>query len=129
MSPAGHRDVGLLCQNSPVRDATSLATTANHSQGWRAVGGSLTVSEGVLEFRPGWVERLLRGRRWCCRVSDIVAIDRAPPKRGQVLAGGSAWRLRLTMLTGEQECFVVSSDWVDALRRYWASVVSESDPS
>lgn len=45
------------------------------------------------------------------------------------MAGGSAWRLRLTMLTGEQECFVVSSDWVDALRRYWASVVSESDPS
>jgi len=84
------------------------------------------VSEGVLEFRPSWVERLLRGRRWCCRVSDIVEIDRVPPKRRQVLAGGSAWRLRLTMLTEEQECFVVSSDWVDALRRYWASV---ADPS
>ena len=82
---------------------------ANRTQnGWRAVGGRLTVRDRDLVFEPNAFDALLGGRRWQSPLSGITALRRHPGEvaLGNLFSGGLVDRLELTLADGSVERFV-----------------------
>lgn len=81
---------------------------ANHTQGrFRAVGGRLRLSGGLLEFRPHGFDKALAGRQWSAELARIRAVG-AEPRTWNPLDGGLRERLRVELDDGSVELFVVN---------------------
>ena len=82
---------------------------ANHSQGRRAVGGSLTVVDGRLIFTPNAFDRLFGGVAVDVAL-DEVSFGRSPAiySLGHLFSGGLRARLAVTRADGSEELFVVN---------------------
>jgi hypothetical protein len=92
---------------------------ANHSAGWRAVGGRLHLTERRLLFRPNGIERtLLFGKEWEAPRAQLRAFGVEPKGRG-LFDGSLRERLRVETTTGPPQFFVVPkpSDVADRLTR------------
>lgn len=81
---------------------------ANRTQGGRARGGRLGLTNRRLVFEPHPVERgLTRASSLTLRLPEIGAADVAP-RSWQLFSGGLRRRLRIQLAGGSQELFVVS---------------------
>jgi hypothetical protein len=81
---------------------------ANRTQGGIAHGGRLCLTNRRLVFEPHRVERgLTRASDRTVRLSEIAAADVAPRTWG-VFSGRLRQRLRIEVVHGSQELFVVS---------------------
>lgn len=83
------------------------AVLANHSVGWRAVGGKLVVTDRRLVFRPNRVDRELGGGLWSVPLGQIVEIGRRRPTF-HPFNGGLRSRLRIVTADGAEHLFVVN---------------------
>ncbi len=87
-------------------EVEQLALLANHSVGWRAVGGKLVVTDRRLVFRPNRVDRGLGGKVWTAPLGAILEVGRKPPTFG-LFNGGLRSRLRIVTSDGAEHLFVV----------------------
>lgn len=82
---------------------------ANHTQGWRAVGGRLTAAEGRLTFAPNAFDALLGGRPVDLPLEGLTfARSPAEFRVGNLFSGGLRARLAVTTPDGVTELFVVN---------------------
>ena len=90
-------------------DSSTRRIRANRTQGWRAVGGRLTVSPTAVRFEPHGFERSTGGSAWATPTSSIVQVDAAPAFKsgGLPFGGGIRTRLRVRLVDGGEELFVV----------------------
>jgi len=93
---------------------------ANRTQGKRAVGGGLHVTNRRVLFSPNAIDSRLGGRSWSCALTDILAIG-VEPRRFSLLelfSGGLAERMRLELRDGTRELFVIRkpAERIDELR-------------
>src|SRR5436305_5062688 len=72
----------------------------------RAVGGKLFLTDRRLVFCPHWVDAAMRGRTWDVPLASVAAFGIAP-KGGDRFGGGLRDRLRIELLHGGNELFVV----------------------
>jgi hypothetical protein len=84
-----------------------LKQAANLSQGARAVGGLVTVTDLRLIFRPHRFDALLGGRRLAYERTAIRNVQVAQPGDLPVKAGGIAGALRRTVVVATSEEQVV----------------------
>jgi hypothetical protein len=84
---------------------------ANRSQGKRAVGGGLHVTNQRLLFSPNIIDAKLGGKPWSCPLSDIasVGIQRRRFSLLEMFSGGWVDRVRVDFHDGRRELFVVSN--------------------
>jgi hypothetical protein len=99
-------------------------TLASLNSGWLARGGLLRLHDDRLSFVPTPMERLLFARTHVIRFSDIDDVRREPERVGDVLPGGKAPRMRISMQSRSYEFVFVHGldDWLDAVderRRIW----------
>ncbi|MBW0275787.1 hypothetical protein ATM97_30745 [Nocardia sp. MH4] len=78
---------------------------ANRTQGGRAVGGRLSLTDTRLLFVPNHLDALTGGKRWEIPLSRVRAIGRQSPDGG-LFSGGLRTRLRIETDTGT-ELFVI----------------------
>jgi hypothetical protein len=81
---------------------------ANRQQGWRAVGGRLTMTTMRLIFTANRLDALLHGHDWSVPREAVnescvaeMTLENGP------LSGGLRRRLRVELAGGEHELFVV----------------------
>ncbi len=100
----------------------SWSVPANRSQGRRAVGGRLTLTDTTLVFLPHWVDGRLGGRTWECELANIedVRVSTRDPRKW--LAGGLRERLEICLRDGQIEQFVVPNvvESIDRIKRHLA---------
>jgi len=82
---------------------------ANRTQGARAVGGKLVLTDRRLLFAPHAVDRATGGTAWITPLADVDEAGQAPRdvSLGSMFSGGLAKRLRVTTSGGDEEFFVV----------------------
>lgn len=84
---------------------------ANHTQGKRAVGGKLILTNRRLAFVPHRMELNMGGKMWELVLSDFstAGIDKPRWKISEIFSG--AWRTRMAIhaQVGEVQYFVVGS--------------------
>lgn len=85
----------------------SWSVRANMTQGWRAVGGTLTVDHGRIGFAPHGLDRSTGGKPFDRPLAEVDSIDVAP-RTFHPLNGGLRERLRLRMRDGVEALFVVA---------------------
>ncbi|MFC6013473.1 hypothetical protein [Nocardia lasii] len=93
---------------SPALDASEHVVweqLANRTQGRRAVGGRLHLTETRLLFVPNHLDAATGGKRWETRVSEVRGIGKEAPDGG-LFSGGLRTRLRLDTDKGT-ELFVI----------------------
>ncbi|MFE7718398.1 hypothetical protein ACFU44_05085 [Nocardia rhizosphaerihabitans] len=78
---------------------------ANRTQGGRAVGGRLYLTEARLVFVPNRLDALTGGKRWEVPLSRVRALGRQSPDGG-LFSGGLRTRLHVDTDSGT-ELFVV----------------------
>ena len=82
---------------------------ANRTQGSRAMGGLITVTDRRLVFRPNIIAWLLGGRSWSVGRDEVVGVGVAPrSSKGGPFSGGIRERLRVRAKDGGEELFVVN---------------------
>ena len=83
---------------------------ANRTQGKRAVGGALRLTNKRLLFTPNLVESKLGGKPWSCVCPDIVSVGITHRRYSlfELFSGGLVDRLRIDLRNGRTELFVVS---------------------
>lgn len=81
---------------------------ANRSQGRRAVGGALFLTNARLVFHPHRFDQLTGGKSRDLAFVDIDVVD-VEPATGSLFDGGLRDRLRVQPRDGETELFVVDS--------------------
>jgi hypothetical protein len=82
---------------------------ANRTQGKRAVGGGLHVTNHRLLFSPNLIDARLGGKPWSCALGDIVGVG-VQHRRFSLLelfSGGLVDRVRIDLRDGRRELFVV----------------------
>ncbi len=72
----------------------------------RAVGGKLFLTDRRLVFCPHWVDAVTGGKTWSLPVANIARLG-ITPKGGDLFAGGLRDRLRIELVDGEQQLFVI----------------------
>jgi hypothetical protein len=72
----------------------------------RAVGGKLFLTDRRLVFCPHWVDAALGGKAWSLPVADIAGVG-ITPKGGDLFAGGLRDRLRIELVEGGEQLFVI----------------------
>jgi len=84
---------------------------ANHTEGWRAVGGALEVRDDALVFEPHAFDRATGGSSVVMPLADIAEIGREPaaPSLRNLFNGGLRARLAVRLRSGATELFVVWS--------------------
>lgn len=83
---------------------------ANRQQRRRAVGGRLLLTSERLIFTSNRLDRLTGGSDWSVDRDDVTAVDvAAPTLENGPFSGGLRSRLRLTLIGGTEELFVVRS--------------------
>ena len=87
-----------------------LAYPANHTQGYRAVGGKLFVTDQRLFFAPNRIDANLRGAPVNLPRASVVKIGTTKPHYSLFQVFSGAWRTRLQLHTkdGSRYCFVVN---------------------
>ena len=70
---------------------------ANHTQGKRAVGGKLFVTNQRVAFTPNRMEIKMRGRGMEMALSDITSIGTVKPRIRITEIFSGAWRTRLSI--------------------------------
>ena len=80
---------------------------ANRTQGNRAVGGCLYLTERRLIFEPNRFDAVTKGRSWSAWLKSIESVGTEAPN-GYGFSGGLRTRLRLDLDDGHSECFVVN---------------------
>jgi hypothetical protein len=78
----------------------------NRTQGNRAVGGHLHLTNRRLVFLPHWLDASTGGQEWGVALADVSSADVAPRGRG-LFDGSMRARLRVTTARGVEH-FVVS---------------------
>jgi len=99
-----------------LNDGESIAIefAANRTQGWRAVGGKVWLTSSRVLFVPNAVDTSTGGKGFECGRGAVSGVDVAPATlAGVPFSGGLRRRLRLRLLDGSEELFVV--DGADAL--------------
>jgi hypothetical protein len=86
-----------------------LNLPANRTQGKRAVGGGLHVTNERVLFCPNVIDARLGGKPWSCQNSEITSIGIARRRFSllELFSGGLADRLRFDLVDGAQELFVI----------------------
>ncbi|MEV0549605.1 hypothetical protein [Nocardia salmonicida] len=80
---------------------------ANRTQGGRAVGGRLHLTETRLLFVPNHLDAITGGKRWEARLTQLRAVGRQSPDGG-LFSGGLRTRLRVDTDAGT-ELFVIEA--------------------
>ena len=82
---------------------------ANRTQGKRAVGGGLHVTNHRLLFSPNLIDARLGGKPWSCALVDIVSVgvQRRRFSLLELFSGGLVDRVRFDLRGGARELFVV----------------------
>lgn len=104
-------------------EVEAWSAAANRTQGGRAVGGKLYLTNRRLLFTPNFVDRFLRGRPWSVPLVDIVSVNTSPPgefKTGP-FSGSSRERLKVELRDGEIDLFVVK-ECAEVARRVGAAL-------
>ncbi|PKV79021.1 hypothetical protein [Nocardia fluminea] len=78
---------------------------ANRTQGSRAVGGRLHLTETRLLFVPNHLDAITGGKRWETRLTHLRAVGQQSPDGG-LFSGGLRTRLRVDTVAGT-ELFVI----------------------
>lgn len=94
---------------SPVLGASETVVwrkLANRTQGRRAIGGCLYLTETRLLFIPNHLDAMTGGKRWETPLTHVRAIGREDPDGG-LFSGGLRTRLRLDTDAGP-ELFVIN---------------------
>ena len=90
-------------------EEVSLSYPANHTQGKRAVGGKLFVTNLRIAFAPNRLDAKMGGNTWEVAHADFASADTVKPQLriSEIFSG--ALRTRLAIHTGHSEvqCFVV----------------------
>ena len=86
-----------------------LNLAANRTQGKRAVGGGLHVTNERVLFCPNVIDARLGGKAWSCQRVEITSIGIARGRFSllEMFSGGLTDRLRFDLVDGEQELFVI----------------------
>ncbi len=84
-----------------------LAILANHSVGWRAIGGKLVATDGRLMFRPNRVDRGLGGKVWTAPLAQIVGLGKKP-RTYHPFNGGLRTRLSVVTSDAVEHLFVIN---------------------
>ncbi|MGS2807259.1 hypothetical protein [Nocardia sp. MW-W600-9] len=93
---------------------------ANRTQGNRAVGGCLFLTEARLLFVPNHLDAITGGMRWEIPLTQLRSVGRENPDGG-IFSGGLRTRLRIDTDAGT-ELFVVNK--VDQVIKTLDAVVS-----
>jgi hypothetical protein len=72
----------------------------------RAVGGKLFLTNHRLAFCPHWVDAVTGGRTWSLPLTGIARVG-ITPKGGDRFAGGLRDRLRIELVDGGEQLFVI----------------------
>ena len=84
----------------PLDDGESViwSRRANHTVGWRAVGGKLYLTDRRLLFRPHVLERsLFFGKEWSAPRTEVAGFDVQPRGGGNPFDGSLRSRLRVAL--------------------------------
>lgn len=81
---------------------------ANHSVGWRAVGGKLAATDRRLLFTPNIIDAKLGGRAWSVPLGEIQSFSTRAPTF-HPFNGGMRTRLKVATQDGGEHLFVVSA--------------------
>lgn len=84
---------------------------ANRTQGMRAVGGKLIVSESKITFRPNWIEFHLGGMGIEIEIASIKSVVLVDAKYSilNIFSGGWRKRLAIFTLSNNIEYFVLNN--------------------
>ncbi|WP_217920786.1 hypothetical protein [Miltoncostaea oceani] len=87
----------IIARDGPreLEEGVYRRTLASRNDGWLARGGLLRLHADHLSFAPSPMERLLFARALRIDFAEITAVERLPPRDGEVLPGGVAPRMRL----------------------------------
>ena len=101
--------IGQSVLVSQSREDPSWSIPANRQhRGWLSVGGRLSRSSDRLVFRPNALDRMFLRAQWSCHLRNIRAVGVAGRSfRGGPFSGGAVRRLRLDLVDGSTELFVV----------------------
>src|SRR5258708_1196187 len=80
---------------------------ANRTQGNRAVGGRLHLTDRQLIYEPNRFDAVTKGRPWSATLASIQAVS-TEGRNGSLFSGGMRTRLRIELETGSTEYFVVN---------------------
>lgn len=81
---------------------------ANHSVGWRAVGGKLVATDRRLIFSPNIMDARMGGRTWSLPLEQMAQLGTRSPTF-HPFNGGMMTRLKITTRDGGEHLFVVSN--------------------
>lgn len=82
-------------------------SAANRAQRGRSVGGRLYLTNERLIFEPNRLDAATKGRPWSTLLDAIQCVATESPD-GNVVSGGLRTRLRLDLVDGTTELFVVN---------------------
>jgi ABC-type taurine transport system ATPase subunit len=105
-------------------ETIQLKRLANRTQGNRAIGGRLVVTDRRLAFSPSSVERRLRAQDWQCLLAEVREVDTAK-RTADPLSGGLRRRVRVALTGNREELFVVND--VDEVARQIRAVLPDRD--
>jgi hypothetical protein len=103
-------ETGIKGQAVPLEAGESViwSRRANHTVGWRAVGGKLYLTDRRLVFRPHVLERtLFFGKEWSAPRTEVASFDVQPRGGANPFDGSLRSRLRVALRQGEPQLFVV----------------------
>jgi len=80
---------------------------ANRTQGRRAVGGALFLTNQRLVFRANRLEHLIGGKAWDVNLINVMSVGVAE-KTGNLFDGGLRNRLKVQVHNDEPALFVVN---------------------
>ena len=91
------------------REEIILSYPANHTQGKRAVGGKIFVTNCRLAFAPNRIDANMGGRTWEMPLSDFISAGTDKPHIRITEIFSGAWRTRLAIhgQVGGVQYFVV----------------------
>lgn len=95
----------LAAQPARVGEQVLARRPANHTQGRRAVGGALFLTDTRLVFCPNRLDTWLGGRGWAAELADVTGVD-VCPRTGGLFDGGMVARLRVHLRGDAAELFV-----------------------
>lgn len=91
---------------------------ANRTQGGRAVGGRLYMTDSRLFFQPNRIHAATKGQLWSAPLAAIESVSTDAPDGG-LFTGGLRTRLQIVASSGDSELFVVNhvGDTVQAIQQ------------
>lgn len=101
--------MGLWIRAPRLADSETLLwkRLANRTQGGRAIGGALYLTEQRLLFQPHRIDALTGGKAWSAPLASILAAG-TEARNGDPFSGGLRTRLRLDIAGSGPELFVVN---------------------